>query len=152
MLFRNCAGGVVFHGDSVFLLKNEKDEWVLPKGIIRDGALSRDVAQKRVLLETGIKAEIISTAGETSYEFYSISRKKPVCNQIVWYIMRAETPDFKVDTSLGFQKGRYFHIDEAINRITYSQDKALLNSSYRRYCQLIKDGVVEDSAKTAVQA
>lgn len=139
MLFRNCAGGVVFHEDCVFLLKNEKDEWVLPKGVIRNNTLSRDVALKRVWAEAGIKADIVSTAGETSYEFYSVSRKVPVCNQIHWYIMQAQTSDYQVDTSLGFQKGGYFPIEEAINRITYSQDKSLVKSAYRRYrevCQL----------------
>lgn len=136
MLFRNCAGGVVFYEDSVFLLKNEKDEWVLPKGVIRPGALSPDVALKRVWEEAGIKADIISAAGETSYEFYSTSRKIPVCNQINWYVMQAHTPDYQVNASLGFQKGGYFPIEEAINRITYSQDKSLVKSAYRRYCKM----------------
>ena len=31
---RNCAGGVVFAGDDVFLLKNDKGEWIMPKGVI----------------------------------------------------------------------------------------------------------------------
>ena len=31
---RNCAGGVVFAGDDVFLLKNDKSEWIMPKGVI----------------------------------------------------------------------------------------------------------------------
>lgn len=138
MLLRNCAGGIVFYGDSVFLLKNDKDEWVLPKGVIRAGSLSPDVALKRVWVEGGVKAEIISAAGETSYEFYSTSRKKPVCNQITWYVMQAKNPDYKVDTALGFQKGGYFPIEEAINRITYSQDKSLVKSAYRRYCKMLQ--------------
>lgn len=31
MLTRVCAGGVVFFEDQVFILKNDKGEWVLPK-------------------------------------------------------------------------------------------------------------------------
>jgi hypothetical protein len=73
MIFRKCAGGVVFFGDSVFLLKNEKEEWVLPKGVIREKQLPNDVALERVQKEAGIKASIISPAGETSYEFYSMT-------------------------------------------------------------------------------
>ena len=69
MIFRNCAGGVVFCGDKVFLLRNEKEEWVLPKGVIRDKRLAQDVALDRVFKEAGIKAQIISPAGQTSYEF-----------------------------------------------------------------------------------
>ena len=34
MLYRNCAGGVVFFKDQVLLLKNDKGEWVLPKGYV----------------------------------------------------------------------------------------------------------------------
>ncbi|MCX8042451.1 MAG: NUDIX domain-containing protein, partial [Thermodesulfobacteriaceae bacterium] len=45
---RNCAGGVVFCGEKVFLLKNEKGEWVLPKGVIRNGDYSNEVALRRV--------------------------------------------------------------------------------------------------------
>ena len=67
MLIRNCAGGVIFNGESVFLLKNEKNEWVLPKGVIRNGDLPHVVAVDRVKEETGILAEVISTAGQTNY-------------------------------------------------------------------------------------
>ena len=49
MIVRNCAGGVVFCGGKVFLLKNDKDEWVLPKGVIRDRRSPREVALERVL-------------------------------------------------------------------------------------------------------
>ena len=34
MHLRDCAGGVVFHEENVFFLKNEKNEWVMPKGLI----------------------------------------------------------------------------------------------------------------------
>lgn len=70
MLIRNCAGGVVFSGDKVFLLQNEKGEWVFPKGVIRNGELQSEVALRRVKEEGGINATIISSAGRTNYEFF----------------------------------------------------------------------------------
>ena len=108
MIFRNCAGGVVFCGDKVFLLRNEKEEWVLPKGVIRDKRLAQDVALDRVFKEAGIKAQIISPAGQTSYEFYSITRHQPVCNRITWYVMRADTLDYRIAFEQGFTDGDYF--------------------------------------------
>ena len=69
MLIRNCAGGVVFYEDEVFLLLNDKGEWVLPKGLIREGAYSQDVALQRVKAEAGIDAAVVEVAGETHYEF-----------------------------------------------------------------------------------
>lgn len=139
MLLRNCAGGVVFYANQVFILKNEKNEWVLPKGVIRNGNLSRDVALNRVETETGIDAEILSTAGETSYEFFSVTRRQPVCNQITWYIMNAKSKQFEVNKDLDFQDGGFYTIDEALDMITYSQDKSLVNLSYKKYKEIMRE-------------
>ena len=138
MIFRNCAGGVVFCGDKVFLLRNEKEEWVLPKGVIRDNRLAQDVALDRVFKEAGIKAQIISPAGQTSYEFYSITRHQPVCNRITWYVMRADTLDYRIAFEQGFTDGDYFPFDAAMDKITYSQDKALVSVAYEKYKSLEK--------------
>ncbi|KXG74189.1 NUDIX hydrolase [Thermotalea metallivorans] len=142
MLFRNCAGGVVFFEDKVLLLKNEKDEWVLPKGVIRNGNLSRDVALSRVKEETGVNAEIVSPIGETCYEFYSITRQRPVCNEIIWYLMTASNDQCVLNEELGFKEVGFYPIDEAIEKITYSQDKSLVSLSYRKYKDLINSEFV----------
>lgn len=138
MIFRKCAGGVVFFGDSVFLLKNEKEEWVLPKGVIREKQLPNDVALERVFKEAGIKARIISPAGETSYEFYSITRRQPVCNKITWYVMQSDSPDYRIAFELGFLDGDYYPIEKALELVTYSQDKALVNVAYEKYKASLK--------------
>lgn len=139
MIVRKCAGGVLFYANQVFLLKNEKNEWVLPKGKIRNDDSSIDAAINRVRIETGLNAEVLSTAGETSYEFFSISRKQPVCNQITWYIMKAQNKEFAINKSLGFKDGGFYPIDEAIDMISYSQDKSLVNLSYKKYKEIMKE-------------
>lgn len=136
MLVRNCAGGVVFFGDKVLLLKNEKDEWVLPKGVIRGGEMPSEVAIRRVKEEAGVLAEIVSTAGRTSYEFYSVTRQKPVCNKITWYIMKSPDENYKINKEENFTDGGFFDIEKAIEMITYSQDKSLLNLSYLKMKEL----------------
>jgi len=133
MIVRNCAGGIVFCGDKVFLLKNEKDEWVLPKGKIRDRRSPREVAVERVEDEAGIQAEILTAAGDTTYEFFSVTRRQPVCNRVHWYVMKAETPKYRIAFEQGFRDGDYFPIDEAVEKVTYSQDKALVRVSYEKY-------------------
>jgi len=139
MLVRNCAGGVVFcpEGKRVFLLKNEKGEWVFPKGLIKEGLLSSQVALSKVKEETGITAEIVSTAGHTSYEFYSLTRQRPVCNKIIWYTMRALQDDYEINKEKNFTDGGFFDIEEAMDLVTYSQDKSLLNLSFNKYKDLI---------------
>ena len=133
MIVRNCAGGVVFCGSKVFLLKNDKDEWVLPKGVIRDKRSPREVALERVKDETGIDAEIISAAGDTSYEFYSLTRRQPVCNRIHWYVMRAEDEKYRIAFEQGFTDGDYFPVEEAVEKVTYSQDKSLVRIAYEKF-------------------
>lgn len=137
MLVRNCSGGIVFYEDSVLLLKNEKHEWCFPKGVIRSVEKPDDVALERVSYEAGVKARILSPAGRTNYEFYSITRQKPVCNKIVWYIMQAESPDVTPNPSQNFSDGQFFSIKEALEKVTYSQDKSLLMMSYQRYKELV---------------
>jgi len=133
MIVRNCAGGVVFSGEKVFLLKNEKGEWVLPKGVIKNGDYPDEVAKKRVKDETGINAEIISTAGNTNYEFFSVTRQRPVCNKITWFIMKSLDDSYEVSKEESFSEGGYFTIDEALKKITYSQDRSLITLSFTKY-------------------
>ena len=136
MLLRNCAGGVVFYEDTVLLIQNDKQEWAFPKGVIRKPKLSVDTAIERVKLETGVDAAIVSSAGETSYEFYSTTRKSPVCNFITWYIMRADDNTVCANQELGVTGGGFFPIEQAAQMITYSQDQSLLKLSYEKYHQL----------------
>lgn len=133
MIFRKCAGGVVFCDGQVFLLKNEKEEWVLPKGVIREKQLAPNVALDRVFKEAGIQAQILFPAGETSYEFYSLTRRQPVCNRITWYVMTAPDLSYRIAFEQGFTDGDYFPVDEALEKITYSQDKALVSVAYEKF-------------------
>ena len=105
---------------------------MFPKGIVRRGELPTN-ALARVKDEGSIEAEIISTAGHTNYEFFSVTRQKPVCNKIIWYIMRSENLQYKIKEQDKFVDAGYFDVDEAMKLVTYSQDKALLNLSYRKY-------------------
>ena len=138
MQVRNCCGGVVFSGDRVLLLMNDKHEWVFPKGVIRSGDFPDEVAVRRVQFEGNIKARIVSSAGRTNYEFYSISRQRPVCNKIVWYIMTTEQDTATANEALGFLDAGFFPIEDAMDKVTYSQDKSLLMLSYQKYKELVQ--------------
>ena len=140
MLFRNCAGGVVFFDGKVYLLKNEKGEWVLPKGAISGDMLSSEVAIRRVKAECGIDARIIAPAGETSYEFYSQTRKRPVCNEVLWYVMQAQNAKHGVNENEGFVEGGYFSAEEALKIVTYSQDKTLVKQAFAKIKKLNLNG------------
>lgn len=135
MQLRDCAGGVVFHENKVFLLSNEKGEWVLPKGVIRDGNHAEETALQSVMKEAGITAEILESAGRTYYEFYSITRQRPVCNRIAWYVMSTESDSYVIGEPEKMKEAGFFSVAEALEMVTYSQDRSLLTQSYRKYCE-----------------
>lgn len=139
MLTRVCSGGVVFFRDKVLILKNEKSEWVLPKGVIRPGKLAQETAIERVKIEAGVDARIVYCVGETCYEFYSVTRQRPVCNQITWFLMEALSDECRPNADLEFTDGGFYPIEEALEKITYSQDKSLVRMSYKRYLDYHKE-------------
>ena len=110
---RNCAGGVVFAGDDVFLLKNDKSEWIMPKGVIRDRRSARE-------------GEIVALAGRTSYDLYSQSRRKSVSNRIQWFAMRASDHRYRIAFEQGFLDGDYFPYEVAVRLLTHEQDREIL--------------------------
>ena len=136
MIVRDCTGGIVFHEDKVLLLENDKHEWAFPKGVIRPGQKMTEVAVNRIKIETGIEAKILAPCGKTNYEFYSVSRRKPVHNNVSWFVMKALTNEITVDSSEGFLDAKFYPIEDAIDMITYSQDKTLLMVAYQRYKEL----------------
>ncbi len=133
MIIRNCSGGIVFYGDKVLLLMNDKRDIAFPKGVVRDNRRLTEVAVERVKIEAGVKARIISPCGKTHYEFYSVTRRKPVHNNVSWFVMEADSDKVTPNASEGFEEGAFYPIEEAMSMITYSQDRSLLMMAYQKY-------------------
>ena len=137
MIIRNCAGGIVFYNDTVLLLRNDKHEWCFPKGVVRTGQKERDVALERVRIEAGVDARILAPCSKTHYEFYSITRQKPIHNNVSWFVMKTDSDKVPYNREADFIDGRFFALEEAMEAVTYSQDKSLLMIAYQRYKELI---------------
>ena len=137
MLIRNCTGGIVFAGDKVLMIENDKHEWAFPKGVIRVNQKITEVVVRRVKLETDVDAKVLAPCGKTHYEFYSITRRKPVHNNISWFIMKADE-DAKptANKEENILSAKFFDIQVAMNKVTYSQDKSLLLMAYQKYKEL----------------
>ena len=138
MIVRNCAGGVVFCGDKVLLVCNDKHEWGFPKGVIRlsDKSKLSDIVSKRIKEETGITATVLAPCGKTNYEYYSITRNKPVHNNISWFVMSAQEETIVITPETGTIGAKFENVEKALARITYSQDKALLMMACQKYREL----------------
>ena len=140
MIVRNCSGGIVFVEDKVLLVCNDKHEWSFPKGTYKaqpDKSLS-DFAKQRVKIETDVDARVIAPCGKTNYEFYSVSRRKPVHNNISWFVMETKSDHCKANPESGTVNCRFVEINKALDEITYSQDKSLLMMAYQKYRESVK--------------
>ena len=141
MIIRNCSDGIVFIGDRVLLVCNDKQEWGFPKGAVMtesDLSLS-DCAKERVKSETDVDARVIAPCGKTNYEYYSISRRKPVHNNISWFVMEAGSDLCRAFPDTGTVDCKFVGVATALDEITYSQDKSLLMMAYQKYRESIKD-------------
>ncbi|MCQ2516001.1 MAG: NUDIX domain-containing protein [Saccharofermentans sp.] len=136
MLVRDCTGGIVFYEDKVLMLENNKHEWVFPKGVVRKNQKMTDVVIERVKVEAGIDAKILAPCGKTHYEYYSVSRMKPVHNNVSWFIMKALSSELTPNSEQDFVDAKFYEIEEAMKTITYSQDKSLLLVAYQKYKEL----------------
>lgn len=138
MIVRNCSGGIVFFGENVLLIRNDKQEWGFPKGVIKNGddTKASDLAKRRVKIEAGVDAEVIAPCGKTNYEYYSISRRKPVHNNVSWFVMKADSSEADHNLEAGISGAAFFPIEKALEIITYSQDKSLVMMAYQKYKEL----------------
>lgn len=137
MVTRNCAGGVVFKGDKIFLLETEQGEWTLPKGYVSSGMSSPQKAVvEEVKKEAGIAATVVMPVGESYFELFSVSKDHPVCNKTMWFIMETLDQEDCVHLQEGFKSFGYFTIDEALEKITKNHDKSLANVAYKHYKEL----------------
>lgn len=136
MLIRNCTGGIVFNGDKVLMIENDKHEWAFPKGVIRVNQKLTEVVVRRVKLETGVDAKVVAPCGKTHYEFYSITRRKPVHNNISWFIMKTDDVKPVANKEENILNAKFFDIQVAMEKVTYSQDKSLLLMAYQKYKEL----------------
>jgi len=141
MVVRNCSGGIVFFEDRVLLVCNDKHEWSFPKGTVgKNTQMSMSAfAKNRIMIETGVEVKVIAPCGKTNYEFYSISRMKPVHNNISWFVMEALSDECKASPESGIIECRFVEINKALDEITYSQDKSLLMMAYQKYRESKKD-------------
>ena len=138
MLIRNCTGGIVFNGDKVLMIENDKHEWAFPKGVIRVNQKLTEVVVRRVKLETGVDAKVVAPCGKTHYEFYSITRRKPVHNNISWFIMKSDDVKPVANKEENILNAKFFDIQVAMEKVTYSQDKSLLLMAYQKYKERYK--------------
>lgn len=121
------AGGIVFKGKKVLLTKHSQNHhWSFPKGLIDPGQTSQEAAVREVREEGGIAAEILDRVGYSKY-VYSLNGEK-IFKVVTYFLMKYKSGDPK-DHDWEVEEAGWFEVDEALEQLTFSQDKDLLKKA-----------------------
>lgn len=136
------AGGVVFRDDgAVLLLQHLGGTWVFPKGHLDPGESALEAALREVEEEAGVNATCPDPAlSETTH----YQNAKGVPRVITWYLLLSEarTPVLR---EFLFPEGDFFPPQEARERLSFVQDRELLEQMLRHYATLsAHNGVSHD--------
>ena len=124
------AGGVVYLGNAILLLKKYNGDWVLPKGKIEKNEEINETAIREVLEETGVKADIQKYLGEINYSFKNNWKSNEVINKTVhWYLMKARNMTCNPQKEEGFIDVKFIHIDKVINIAKYDDEKNIIKKA-----------------------
>ncbi len=128
------AGGVVFLGNSVLMLRKINGDWVLPKGKVEVGESTEQTALREVREETGIKGRIIEYLGETNYRFKNCwSRNELVEKSVIWYIMEAKSTNTVPQREEGFVEAKFIHVNRIGETVKYDDERNMIEKAISMY-------------------
>lgn len=119
------AGGIVFNNKGQLLLTQHSSNhyWGFPKGRIDPGQTSKETAIREVKEEGGVVAEIVEKVGESKY-MYTLNSEQ-IFKVVTIYLMKYKSGDPK-DHDWEVSEAGWFGPEEALKKLTFSQDKNLL--------------------------
>lgn len=124
------AGGIVFNGDKVLVLRNLKGVWVFPKGHVELGESHEQAALREVLEESGLHALIVGKAGMSSFHFFSYIDKVVHLKIVYWFEM--ETMDTQITVNRELRMGMFFQTAEAVRMLSFPNDVTNLKAILER--------------------
>lgn len=146
MKYVTSAGGVVFHGRRVLILKKINGDWVLPKGKVEPNESPEHAAAREVSEETGVTAQVLRYLDETGYRFRNIwSQQELIIKRVHWYAMVAVTTSIIPLEEEGFIDGRFVDVNEIEHFLRYSDEREMVRKG--KDALGIDDGTM-DSAST----
>lgn len=129
------AGGVLYDPlqKKVYMIyKQERDEWLLPKGHIEEGESIEEAALREIKEETGYnRIELVNDGllGKTEFEFELHGEK--AFKVIYYYLAKLVESDFKETKERENEglSGKWLDLSEAIRLAKHNDTKKLLEKS-----------------------
>ena len=124
---KSC-GIVVFKNNKVLIIKHNRGHYGIPKGHVEENESEFETAIREVKEETNIDAQII----EGFRKVITYSPKENVLKDVVYFIGIAKSFHLKnqiEEVSLA----DFYNFDIALNLITYSDEKSVLDEAIKYY-------------------
>lgn len=128
------AGGIVFKDNKLLLTKHSQNyHWSFPKGLLdHPNQTTEESALREVKEEGGVVAEIIGKVGYSKY-VYTFNKEK-IFKIVTYFLMKYVSGDIK-DHDFEVEESGWFEVEEALEILTFSQDKQLLKKALEMYGQ-----------------
>ena len=102
------------------------DDWSFPKGKLDAGESVEQAALREVKEETGLKCRIVRELAVTSYRYRTRNKGRLKPKSVHYFLMEPLSRRIKVPVD-EVDRAEWLEIDEAAKRLTYAQDRKLLD-------------------------
>lgn len=119
------AGGVVFKGDSVLIIRPAgTDRWQLPKGHIDEGESSEKTAVREVEEEGGVKVKLLGKIGNTKYFF--VFKGQKVFKNVTFYLMEYVGDLKKGISEIEVDETKFVPYKKALELLSFKDDREMV--------------------------
>jgi diadenosine hexaphosphate hydrolase (ATP-forming) len=123
------AGGVVFNGSGLILVLGHRNgTWVFPKGHIDPGETHIIAAIREVEEESGV----VATCPDETIVYttrYKNARKEE--RVVTWFLLESSAEEVLLREAV-FPKGGFYTLEKALKKLTFDEDKKLLEYMVKR--------------------
>jgi 8-oxo-dGTP pyrophosphatase MutT (NUDIX family) len=137
---QRSAGGVIYQkreGEMWVTLIATKGGrvWGLPKGLIEEGEEPLQAATREVREESGLQGESVADLGHVEYWYRDVKSKVLYHKFVHYFLLRYVSGDV-ADHGWEVDEARWFSFDNALDAISYENERRVLVSGRERWSSL----------------
>ena len=128
MIEEISAGGIVFFGNTILMLRKFNGDWVLPKGSVENRDSLKEAAIREVYEESKAKVNVIKYLCKINYEFdrTGLQNSQHIKKIVHWYLMTARDMSCKAQKNEGFKDSRFIPFDRAVKVARYDDERRVI--------------------------
>ena len=119
VVYRKAASAV----EVLLLCHKNGGHWAFPKGHVEDGETEKQTAEREILEETGLTAEIDMSFRKT----VNYSPKSGVMKEVVYFAATVKNGKLQRQEAEVLDL-KWFDIDDALKTVSYENDRQILNA------------------------